>query len=409
MIRLFLALFCLLVPPAAALAAERAPLILVSIDGFRAEYARRGRTPVLTALAREGASAPGGMRPSFPSLTYPNHYTLVTGLRPDHHGLVDNVMTDPAIPGVTFTLSDRATVEDERWWGRAEPLWVTVEKAGLVAAPLDWPGSEAPRGGRYPTHWRRFDAKRPNAQRVDDILALMDLPEGRRPDFSTLYFDAVDNAGHEFGPTSPQLTAALGEVDAALGRLVSGLKARGLYDKVNLVVVADHGMAEIDMKRRVPAEDWVSPEVARLVNSAAVVGFVPQPGHEAEARRRLLGRHPTGECWDKAKVPARFHYGTNPRVPPIVCLSDVGAYVVTRAGEAKRTGAPNHGSHGYDPDAPQMRALFIARGPAIRRGVRVASFDNVDIQPFLGRLLGLTVPKSDGDPRRLAGLIRTGG
>src|SRR5438128_461276 len=131
MLRLLMMLLCLLIPPAAAEAAARAPLILVSIDGFRAEYARRGQTPVLAALAREGATAPGGMRPSFPSLTYPNHYTLVTGLRPDHHGVVDNTMRDPGIPGVKFTLSDRSTVEDERWWGEAEPIWITVEKAGL--------------------------------------------------------------------------------------------------------------------------------------------------------------------------------------------------------------------------------------------------------------------------------------
>ncbi len=406
MLRLLLILLSFLVPPVAVQATARSPLILVSIDGFRAEYARRGESPVLAALAREGATAPGGMRPSFPSLTYPNHYTLVTGLRPDHHGLVDNTMLDPGIPGVAFSLGDRSTVEDERWWGPAEPLWATVEKAGLIAAPLDWPGSEAPRGGRFATYWRRFDANRQAGQRVDDILALMDLPEAKRPAFATLYFDEVDDSGHHFGPSSPQLTAALKEVDAALGRLVDGLRARGLYDKVNLVIVSDHGMAEVDYKRRIAAEDWVPPEVAKLVSSAAVVGFVPQPGREAEARRRLLGRHPTGRCWEKARLPARFHYGTNPRVPPIVCLSDLGGYVVRRAAEAARTSEPDHGSHGYDPEELAMRALFVARGPNIRRGVRIGTFDNVDVHPFLTRLIGVAPSRSDGDPRRLAGLIR---
>ncbi len=373
------------------------------LDGRGLPVAWRHRVTAASVTAR---FAPAGMRPSFPVLTYPNHYTLVTGLRPDHHGMIDNNMLDPAIPGVTFTLSDRSTVEDERWWGQAEPLWVTVEKAGMVAAPFDWPGSEAPRGGRYPTYWRKFDSKKSSAQRADDILALMDLPEGRRPAFSTLYFDAVDEAGHHFGPSSPQLFSALSEVDTAIGRLVSGLKAKGLYDKVNLVVVADHGMAEIDLKRRIPAEDWAPPEVAKLVNAAAVVGFTPQPGREAEAKKRLLGRHPTARCWEKAKVPARFHYGTNVRVPPIVCLSDKGAYVVRRETEAKRTGEPDHGSHGYDPDEPDMHALFIARGPDIQPGLRIPSFDNVDVHPFLARLLGVTAAKSDGDPRRLVGLLR---
>lgn len=407
--RLFLALVALMLLGGPAMAKARPPVILISIDGFRADYTLRGKTPTLAALAAEGAQAGEGMRPSFPANTFPNHYTLITGLRPDRSGLTDNTMYDVARPGVKFSMSARDQVQDRFWWDGGEPVWVTAERKGIHSFVMYWPGSEAAIHGVRPSRWLAYDEKDPAFDRVDRLLGWLDLPLAERPGFMTLYLEEVDTTGHHDGPDSPALDESLTHVDAALARLVAGLKARGLYDKVNLVIVADHGMAEVDVKRRIPAEDWAPPEVARLVSTAAVVGFVPEPGHEAEARRLLVGRHPTGRCWEKGKVPTRFHYGTNRRIPAIVCLSDRGAYVVSRAAEAKRTTEPDHGSHGYDPYLPEMRALFVARGANIWPGVRVGSFDNVDIHPLLAALMGLTAPRSDGDPRRLAGLIRTGG
>jgi predicted AlkP superfamily pyrophosphatase or phosphodiesterase len=210
-------------PPAAPAArAEYRPLILVSIDGFRADYLTRGLTPTIAALAADGVRAEA-MRPSFPSLTFPNHYTLVTGLRPDRHGIVNNRMEDPLIPGVTFTLSNRAAVGDERWWDDGTPLWVTLRRQGKVADTMFWPGSEAPIHGLQPNVWLPFDETMTPEARVDTVLGWLDRPAGERPDFVTLYFDQLDHAGHDSGPNSEAVTKTLPVMDAAVARLVAGL------------------------------------------------------------------------------------------------------------------------------------------------------------------------------------------
>ncbi|WP_082488914.1 ectonucleotide pyrophosphatase/phosphodiesterase [Duganella sp. Leaf61] len=222
------------------------PVILVSIDGFRAEYLDRGVTPNLARLAAGGVRAVA-MRPSFPSITFPNHYTLVTGLRPDHHGIVENEMNDVAIPGQHFTLKNRAAVIDRRWWDQAEPVWVTAERHGVRSATLFWPGSEADIRGVRPTVSPRFDGKLPADARVDLLLSWLDRPADQRFGFMTLYFDDVDHAGHDFGPDAPQTTTALAVVDRAIARLQDGLAARQV--EADLVIVSDHGMAALSHRQ----------------------------------------------------------------------------------------------------------------------------------------------------------------
>jgi predicted AlkP superfamily pyrophosphatase or phosphodiesterase len=177
----------------------RAPLILISIDGFRADYFDRGVTPTLAALAADGVRAQA-LKPAFPTLTFPNHYTLVTGLYPDHHGIVHNTMQDPVLGRIS--LKDNVAASDERWWAQGEPIWVTAQNQGLRAATMFWPGSEARIHGRRPDYWQPFDADLPFAQRVDTVLAWLELPPDRRPAFVTLYFGQVDHAGHDHGPDS---------------------------------------------------------------------------------------------------------------------------------------------------------------------------------------------------------------
>lgn len=222
------------------------PVILVSIDGFRAEYLDRGVTPNLARLAAGGVRAVA-MRPSFPSITFPNHYTLVTGLRPDHHGIVENEMNDAAIPGQHFTLKNRAAVIDRRWWDQAEPVWVIAERHGVRSATLFWPGSEADIRGVRPTVSPRFDGKLPADARVDLLLSWLDRPADQRFGFMTLYFDDVEHAGHDFGPEAPQTTTALAVVDRAIERLQDGLAARQV--KADLVIVSDHGMAALSHRQ----------------------------------------------------------------------------------------------------------------------------------------------------------------
>lgn len=375
--------------PMPDVAMQQPPTILISIDGFRPDYMDRGNTPVLATMAAQGAR--GVMHPAFPSKTFPNHYTLVTGLRPDRHGVVDNTMEDPVLPGVTFRMSNIPAVRDGRWWDQAEPIWVTAERAGIRSATMFWPGSEARIGGVKPSYVVPFNQAMPSAARTDQVLAWLDLPPDRRPAFITLYFDAVDTAGHLSGPDSGEVNAATIEVDAALGRLVAGLDTRNIA--ANLIVVSDHGMAALSPDRRAYLDDLVDRAAFRVLSAGAFVTIVPMPGREAEVERKVVGRHLHASCWRRRGIPARFHYGRNPRVAPIVCLPDIGWTLSTRDFRSPR---PEMGAHGYDPAARDMAAIFVATGPGFRRGVTLPPFDNVDVYPLLARLLGVRGLRNEG-------------
>ncbi|MGD9815166.1 MAG: ectonucleotide pyrophosphatase/phosphodiesterase [Hyphomonadaceae bacterium] len=367
--------------------------ILVSIDGFRPDYLERGQTPELARLAAEGVRA--SMRPSFPSVTFPNHYTLITGLRPDRNGMINNRMEDPERPGVVFTLSDRAVAADPIWWAGAKPLWVSAEQQGVRTATMFWPGSDYELFGVRPSRWRAFDQTLPGFARVDTLLSWLDAPASERPRFLTLYFDLVDTAGHRYGPDAPETTAAAAEVDAAIARLTAGLRARGYEGRVNLVIVSDHGMSAIADDRIVNLDARIDPAVARVIWDGPFAGVAPAAGREAEAEAALLSAHAHGQCWRRSDLPARFRFGSHRRVPAIVCLAERGWRY--RSSQVSQFPGPNAGAHGYDNEDPEMAALFIAHGPAFRSGVTLAPFDNVSVYPLLARLTGVRPEENDGD------------
>lgn len=408
-LRSCLILLCLAFIPAVHAAAAparhgaRPPLLLISIDGFRADYLDRGISPTLSMLAAQGVRAKA-MRPSFPSLTFPNHYTIVTGLYPDDSGIVDNSMYTAKLG--SFTLGNRKAVEDARWWNQGTPIWVSADEQGLQTATLFWPGSEAAIHGHRPDHWLRYDGAMPYDARVDKVLHWLDLPPARRPDFLTLYFENVDTQGHYHGPHSPQVNQAIRQVDAALARLVAGLKQRGLFDRVNIIVLADHGMATTPPKQRILLDHIVPPAAARVVSTGAIASLIPNPGHEAEVEAALLKKHQHMTCWKKANIPARLHYGHNPRVPPIVCSAQVGWLIISDETHLLHDGKPLWGEHGYDNFAPQMRALFLAHGPAFRHGAVVPEFPNVDVYPLMAHLLGLKPAHNDGDYRAVEAMLK---
>ncbi|MFC4527388.1 alkaline phosphatase family protein [Dyella halodurans] len=380
------------------------PLLLISIDGYRADYIQRGLSPALDALANDGVHA-ASMQPSFPSLTFPNHYTIVTGLRPDHHGIVNNTMVDPVLG--KFSLSDRDAVGDGRWWDQGTPLWITASQHGLKSATMFWPGSEAGIHGQHPDFWQPYDGHVTPDQRVDQVLAWLDLPADQRPSFLTLYFDEVDHAGHTFGPDTPQVDQALRETDAALARLVQGLKQRGLFDRVNMIVLADHGMASVPAQNSILLDKVIPLTRVDVVSLGVLAGLNPTPGHDfakIEAQLEKPQRHMT--CWDKSRVPARLAYGSNPRVPQLLCLADVGWRITTTDFIAKKHGKLSLGEHGYDNASPLMQAVFVAHGPAFREGIKVASFPNVDVYPLMTHLLGLPAAANDGDYQAVKDMLR---
>lgn len=383
--------------PGVPVAAEiRAPVtILVSIDAFRPDYLGRGDTPNLDALAAGGVKA--SMKPSYPTLTFPNHTTLVTGLRPDRNGIVANIFYDPAKPGAKFVSKELEATTDPSWWAQSEPLWITAEKAGIRTATMFWPGEEAAHDGVRPRDWIRFDPNFTGAQRVLTVADWMRRPAALRPRFMTLYFDDVDKTGHKQGPWGAPTIAAVRQIDALIGELRATLAA--LRQPVNFVIVSDHGMRDVEPDKAVLLQKLLPGDSYDLVFYGPLAAIAPKPGHDAEVERVLFAPNPHMTCWRKGDVPPRFHYGKNPRVAPILCQSERGGGVLP--------GAPtNKGEHGYDDDDPEMTAFFVANGPAFRRDATIpARFDNVDLYPMLARLIGVTPRANDGDPATLAPLL----
>ena len=378
------------------------PLVLVSIDGFRWDYRDRAATPALDRLAAEGVRA-GRLVPVFPTLTFPNHYSLVTGLHPEHHGIVGNTMRDAALG--TFSLSDRAAVTDARWWG-GEPVWVTAERQGQRAATMFWPGSEAAIGGVRPSDWAVYDGDVPAAARVDTVLAWLSRPAPRRPRLVTLYFEAVDHAGHEDGPDAPETVAAVEGVDRAIARLVTGLDALG---PVNLVVVSDHGMAALSPDRVVYLDD-AAPRVAAQTDEVlwgATTLVWPRPGRLDSLAAALGGldhvrvyRRDAPEA--DGGVPERLHFRASPRIAPLILVAEAGWTLTTRA----RARPPRGGTHGYDNAEPSMAGILIARGPGFRSGgTAVPTFRTVDVYEMLCQTLGLRPAPNDGDPAAARALL----
>jgi predicted AlkP superfamily pyrophosphatase or phosphodiesterase len=401
-----LLLFALLLVPSAA-RAQPAPrdvvTILISLDGFRPDYLRRGHSPRLDALANGGVSAV--MRPSFPAKTFPNHWTIVTGLRPDRHGIVANRFEDPARPGNIFTM----TSTDPFWWNAAPPIWVDAEQAGKRTASMFWPGANVAWGGRRreewpegfsgglrPRDWHRHQSEVTDTQRTDAVLDWLRRPSETRPRFIALYYETVDTVGHNYGPRDPRTAAAVAQVDAAVGRLVDGLAALG--QRADLVIVADHGMTEVDAGQIIALDRLMPADAYRVLDDGPFATLAPAPGREQALAAALLRHHPHMQCWRRTRIPARFHYGGNPRIAPFFCLAENG-WVIRRASTWVQRG---RGEHGYDNASPDMAALFIASGPAFRRGAQLPAFDNVHVYPLLARLLGLTPRPGDGDPAVLA-------
>jgi predicted AlkP superfamily pyrophosphatase or phosphodiesterase len=390
-------------PAASAATVPSEPrVILISIDGLHPDDIVRHAPPTLRRWQAEGSYATW-MTPVYPTLTFPNHYTLVTGLVPDRHGVVNNRMVDPDLG--PFRLSLRGAVSDGRWWDEAEPIWITAQRHGLRSATMFWPGSEARINGVRPDDWLPYAGDMPHAERVRRVLRWLDRPVPRRPHLITLYFSALDEAGHAHGPGSPEAVTALADIDRALARLETGLRRRGLFDAVDLVVVSDHGMAAVDIANprrldaRIPLHD------AEMVSSGQLAGIAPRPGRVAEVEAALIGPHDGYRCWRKAELPPEWRYGTHPRVPPILCQADEGIHLTSAAQQA-RGGAINPGAHGYAPELASMRAVFLARGPRVAEGMTLPPIEATDVHPFLLALLGLPHMAGDGDPAATRAALR---
>jgi predicted AlkP superfamily pyrophosphatase or phosphodiesterase len=377
-------------------------VVMLSLDGFRAEYLRRLDLPNVERLERDGARSEG-MRPVFPSLTFPNHLAIVTGMYAEHHGIVGNSFWDPA-RNAKYSLSDSLSVRDGTWY-RGEPIWVTAEKQGMVAASFFWPGSEAAIEGVRPTFSKAYSTRVPNRDRADTVLSWLRLPAANRPHMITMYMSDVDHAGHENGPLSAQVDTAAWLVDAALGRLLGGIDSlpTDVRQHLYLVLVADHGMTETS-PRWFASLDTLIDLAGVQIPEAGAVAMLHVAGGAARAavlRDSINRRMRHGRAYLRRDVPARLHFRNDPRIGDVVVIMDEHFTVGTRPPRG------DGGNHGYDPALPSMAATFVVRGPGIPAGRTIPAFDNIEIYPWLASVLGLRAnPNTDGHPGALSGLLR---
>jgi predicted AlkP superfamily pyrophosphatase or phosphodiesterase len=377
----------------------RPTVILISLDGFRGDYLEKYEPPNLKSLAREGVQAKW-MIPAFPSKTFPNHYTIATGLYPQNHGIVENNVFDKGFNAM-FTMSKREEVQNGRWW-LGEPIWITAEKQGQKSAPYFWPGSEAEISGTRPTYWKPYDGDVPNDARVDTILSWLDLPSKERPTFLGLYFSDVDTAGHDFSPEATETRDAVLKVDKDLGRLIDGLKTRGLFEQINLIIVSDHGMAAQNPGNTIVLDELIDASLAeRIIWTGEIVSIFPKEGKEDAIYKALKAKlPPQAKVYRKAEVPARYHYSNSPRIAPLLVLPDEGWTLTTRLKfeETKARGRTGlRGGHGYDNELPSMRAIFIAHGSAFKKGTIIEPFENIQVYNVMTRILGLKPAPNDGN------------
>jgi predicted AlkP superfamily pyrophosphatase or phosphodiesterase len=387
---------------------DKASLVLISLDGFRADYLDRQDLPSIRRVLQRGARA-RSLVPVFPTLTFPNHYSMVTGLRVERHGIVSNIFFDPD-RRQTYSMREPQTVGDGSWY-RGEPVWVTAERQGMVAACYFWPGSEAAIGGIRPTLWTKYDGTVPNHVRVDTILDWLRLPDERRPHVLTLYMSDVDSASHQNELGAGNIDTAIRGVDSALGRLLDGIDTLPIRDRVFLVLSSDHGMTSTSKAQIVAIDDLIDTTGILLAESGPVGNLhITGTRHADDVRDALNRRLTHGRAYLRKDVPERLHYRADPRIGDIVIIMSEGYMIETAERRARRTRDEPFGMHGWDSALPSMRAIFVVAGPGVRPGITVPEVENVDVYPFLAEILGLTPARPiDGRSGYIHGLVMVHG
>ena len=368
--------------------------IVVSLDAFRWDYPTIYNTPWLDSIAANGVAAT--MVPSYPSSTFPNHFTLATGLVPDHHGIVNSQFWAPE-KGELFSMGDSATRYNPYYFG-GEPIWVTAKKQGVKSASIYWVGSDVAIQGLYPDYYLRWDnePRLTYPQRVDEALRIAKLPESERPSLLMVYFDEPDWTTHHYGPVAEESEAVIEQLDSLMGILYRGLKE--LDYGVNLIVTSDHGMTEISDEKFISIEQSVNPDwVERIVSTNPTSIFCKEGCRDSLFEQLSKVKHIS--VWRKEEVPAHLNYGTSNHLGDLIVAPDLGWQFAT-------TPRGLNGAHGYDINEPDMQIIFRACGPDFKRGYTLPhSFSNVDLYSILAELLKIEPAKTDGSLEKVQGLF----
>ena len=376
-------------------------VLLISIDGYRYDYTEKYGASNLSELGKQGVRAKA-LIPEFPTLTFPNHYSIATGLYPDHHGIVENGFWDPELQA-GFKFTNPVDAGDGRWWG-GTPLWVLAEQQGMRTAAYFWVGSEASIQNVRPTYYYVYSSKTSMDTQIQQVAEWLNLPKAQRPHLILLYLSKVDHEAHIHGPEAVETRDAVKAVDAALGHLFEQVRETGLG--VNVVVVSDHGMAQVSREIRFTEDEF---EGAKFVAGTTQINvYSKDSGVIDKLYARFQHKDPEVAVYRKRDIPASLHYGSSSRIGDLVLFATSPVRFRYDAPGARPSGKVE-GMHGYDvARVPEMKGIFYARGPAIKERVVIQEFQNINVYPFVARILGLSTPKIDGDLSVLAPILKGG-
>ena len=385
--------------PASAAPQEKQYAVILSMDAFRWDLAGRSHTPTLDSLARAGAYAE--VFPVYPSNTFPSHYAMATGLHPDHHGVVNNAFFDK-MQGRELLVFDAEDVKTPGFWG-GEPIWNTAERQGLTAHIFMWPGSDVPVNGRQATVWTPYSSKPSYYQRADWVIGAMTRPEDEIPELVMWYFEQPDAAMHTYGPESPEAVAQAEHIDSVLRYFFREIRRSPVFDRINFIVTADHGMAELSPERYL--------NLYGVLDSTQVVRTIPGTPFGIEVRReyvrealRTLRKTGHIKAWEREKMPRRFHYGKHPsRLTNLILIPETGWTLDYSPADRP---VRKRGTHGFDNRDRAMHMVFYGSGPAFREGFRQQSFQNQNVYLILCRLLGIEPAPNDGEWKAVKRMFR---
>jgi predicted AlkP superfamily pyrophosphatase or phosphodiesterase len=374
-------------------------VVLVSLDAFRWDYNKLYNTPNLNQLAKDGVNAER-MIASFPTNTFPNHYSIATGLYPDHHGLINNSFAAPDL-GLYYRMGDRSAVENPAFYG-GEPVWVTAEKQGAKAASFFWVGSEAAVGGIHPTYWKKYDGSMGYEARIDTVVKWLSYPSVKRPELVTLYFDEPDATSHDSGPVSAETRKVVENLDSLMGTLRRKLAALPDAKKINLIILSDHGMAAVSSEKYVNIKAFVPERMIASVSGSNPVYMINPAEGKSDSILILLKNAKGLKAWKKGDLPAKWNFGTNQRIPEIVVVADSSWSIGTRAGGSSIRG----GAHGYDNYNSDLFSIFYASGPAFKKNYKFKELNNVDVYNLICKILDLKPAPNDGNPKNIKRILR---
>ena len=402
---LFLLLFsqgCIQWGESESSAEEPNPLLLISIDGFKHGYLERNETPNFDNIITKGVKAEY-MIPVFPTKTFPNHFTIATGLYPENHGIIANNMYDERL-NASFSMGPVDSPNDDRWWG-GEPIWITAEKQGLTATTLFWPGSEASYDGVQPTRWVQYDGSLPHEARIDSVMNWLDPDGPVQAHFSTLYFSFIDSEGHRYGPDSEEVDQSIREMDRILGTLLEKIESHGLANELNIIITSDHGMSALSVERVIVLDEKISLEDVTVVDWTPVAMIQPDSGKTNQVYQTLKENEENYRVYRKSELPDRYHFSDHYRIPEIIMIADDGYSIITRERLEER--GVMGGTHGFDHELPSMRTIFVAMGPEFKSGEVADPFQNIHLYELMSRLLNLDPAPNDGSFEEVKTLLKS--